>query len=330
MIAIILAGGFATRLWPLTEKTAKPLILVAGKPLISSIVESLPAEMRIIVSTNSVFADDFAQWKSRYFPGRDIEIFVEDSADEQGKKGALFATALVIRERNITEDVFLIAGDNYFGFSLSQFLEDFNQFSDAPLLAAYDIGDLERAKLFGVVVPYRSDAGKTSSPPNCIESFQEKPEYPLSTLVSTGCFVFPKGLLPDVVAFAQTSRDDLGKVFEHFLANGHRVRYFSFREKWFDIGSFSAYLEANTLLLNGKLVQEQNVRISEGAHVSGSVFLGKNVVLGENVVVENSTVLEGCTLQNCTVRNSVIGKNVVVSDVDIERKIIRDESVLMR
>lgn len=326
MKAIILAGGFATRLWPLTEKTAKPLILLAGKPMISWIVEGLPEDMEIIVSTNAVFADDFEIWREKYFPQRNITIFVEDSENEQGKKGALFATALVIQEKKITDDLLLIAGDNYFGFSLQDFIHDFQKNPEDSLLAAYDIGDIEQAKLFGVVVPQQNDVRVEAF----VKSFQEKPEVPLSTLVSTGCFAFPQKLLREIVTFAETSRDDLGKIFEYFLQKNQQIRYFSFQEKWFDVGSFSAYLEANTFLLQEQKIQEKNVAVAPDAEMSGSIFLGENVEILNNVVLENVVVLEGCTLENCEIRNAVIGKNSFISNLDINRKIIRDESFLTR
>jgi len=259
------------------------------------------------------------------------------------KKGALFATALAIQEKNIQEDVLLIAGDNYFGFSLKKFISDFKAHSNHPLLAAYDIGDKEKARAFGVVVPGASRRSKVESRKSkgitnyklritdkVVKSFQEKPEHPLSTLVSTGCFAFPKRLLPEIVDFAKTNRDDLGKIFEHFLEQGEKVRFFSFAEDWFDIGSFSAYLEASKTLMKGRMIAEENVEISEDAKISGSVFLGKNVKILKNVVLENSIVLTGSTLENCEVRNSVVGRDVFVSDVDLDGKVIRDESFLVR
>ena len=78
MKAIILAGGFATRLWPLTENKAKPLLHLKDKALISHIVEGLPQSVEIIVSTNAVFEEAFLNWAKEY-SNRSIEIFVEDS-----------------------------------------------------------------------------------------------------------------------------------------------------------------------------------------------------------------------------------------------------------
>lgn len=93
MKCIILAGGFATRLWPLTENKAKPLLHLKDRPLVSHIVEKLPKDTEIIISTNAVFEDEFKKWTEN-FKDRNIKIFVEDSEGDEMKKGALGATAL--------------------------------------------------------------------------------------------------------------------------------------------------------------------------------------------------------------------------------------------
>ena len=75
MKALILAGGFAKRLWPLTLDKAKPLLPIAGKPVISHIVEKIPPQISIVVSTNEMFAGDFSDWRASH-PQRDITIYV--------------------------------------------------------------------------------------------------------------------------------------------------------------------------------------------------------------------------------------------------------------
>jgi GTP:adenosylcobinamide-phosphate guanylyltransferase len=63
MHAFILAGGFATRLWPLTEKRAKPLLPLAGKPLLTHLLEKIPRDIPVTVSTNAAFANGFSEWQ---------------------------------------------------------------------------------------------------------------------------------------------------------------------------------------------------------------------------------------------------------------------------
>ena len=112
MQGIILAGGFATRLWPLTEKTPKPLLPLAGRPLLSHIVDKLPKNITLYVSTNLAYKDQFENWK-KDFEDRDIKIFIEDAEDENEKLGALFSVAHCISKNKIDDDLLLIAGDNF-------------------------------------------------------------------------------------------------------------------------------------------------------------------------------------------------------------------------
>lgn len=312
MQAIILAGGFATRLWPLTEKTPKPLLLLAGKPLISHITEKLPADMPIYVSVNSAFAADFHAWR-KSFPARAIKIFIENAHQEDEKLGALFSVAHCIKENKINDDVLLLAGDNYFDFAVADFL---TAYRDNPLIAVFDIGDREEAKKFGVVM------GKNG----IVECFAEKPEEPESTLISTGCSIIPRTLLADFCTYAAEHRDNLGGIFEHFLAEGVQVNYFSYQGKWHDIGSFSAFLEAHKELVGEKILEETGVQ-KKNVSFAGAVFLGANSKI-ENAQIENSVILSGAHIRNAEIRNSVIGHNVFLDGIDLGTQIIRDESFI--
>jgi len=316
MYIIILAGGFATRLWPLTEKIAKPLIPVAGKPLLNYTLEKLPESFPLIISTNRVFQNDFHEWKAKYFPHRDITIFTEDSDCESGKKGALSATAWCLQKNNITGDFVLLAGDNYFGFSFEEFftLAEYRE----PTLAVFDIKQKAEAKKFGVVVPLDSEY---------IESFEEKPENPSSCLVSTGAYIFPASIRDKLIAFSEEKNDDLGGVFEYFLKQGIKVRYFSFDDQWYDIGSFSAFMEANDQLLKGVPCIDKTLKRDKKTQIVGSCVVEENVVL-ENVFLENCVVRSGTILKNVDVRKSIIGKNCFIEETDIVGKMIRDETII--
>ncbi|MBI2117934.1 nucleotidyltransferase family protein, partial [Candidatus Peregrinibacteria bacterium] len=244
MHAFILAGGFATRLWPLTEKRAKPLLPLAGKPLLTHIVEKIPQGMPITVSTNAALAAGFAAWKETH--RRPITIVVEQTTNDADKLGALGAVTQWIHRERMVDDILLLTGDNYFGFSLKDFLDMYH--TGVPLIAAYDIGDTEKAKVFGVVTVKR-DSGNPPSTNNIVTAFEEKPKHPLSTLVSTGCSILPHETLPILVAYAREHPDDIGGIFEELLRQGTRIHCFIFDEPWFDIGSYDAYLEATRALV---------------------------------------------------------------------------------
>ena len=314
MRAILLAGGFATRLWPLTEKTAKPLLRIAGKPILSYIVEALPPDIPIIISTNTVFADDFSQWKKDIRTNRDISIFCEDTTGEEKKKGALGAVSLVLDAFGAHDDILVLAGDNLFFFDFSAFLQRANS---NPLLAAYDVRDTQKAKSFGVLVPKDE---------RYVLEFQEKPEHPKSTLVSTGALYFPAHTLSGLQTYAKKHHDDLGGVFEYFIHHQQPVEYFSFSEAWFDIGCFSAFLEAQKYILRGKQMLSGATTRGRNTY-RGSVFLAPGSIV-ENSTIENSIIETGATLRNATIRNSIIAKNATVIDAELTGVALREESFL--
>lgn len=328
---LILAGGFATRLWPLTEKLAKPLIPVAGRPLISFLVDKIPENFPIIISTNAVFAQDFEDWKQGFLAEnilnqkREISIFIEDSASETEKKGALAATALCIQKNDIQGDLVLLAGDNYFDFDFQKFFDFYDAGDNFPVLAAYDIGSKEEAKKFGVVVP---NPEKISEQGGEVLEFEEKPENPSSTLVSTGAYIFPHKYLGDIQEYSADHGDDLGGIFEFLRSKNVCIKYFSFAEQWYDIGSFPAFLEANGEILGAQKIIENSVVSDENTEISGWACIEKNVQL-ENCILENCVVREGTSLKNVSLLNCVIGKNCVLENTDFSQKIIRDNTFLV-
>jgi glucose-1-phosphate thymidylyltransferase len=304
--ALLLAGGFATRLWPLTEKRAKPLLPLAGKPLIRHIIDRIPQEIPIIISTNQVFQEDFLELK-KDFPNRDITVFIEDSTHDKAKKGALGATSLAIEACKITSPLLLIAGDNYFGFDMADFIKSY---TGNTLLASYDTKSLQTARQFGVL---EVENGR-------LMSFVEKPQDPSSTLISTGCYLFSPKHLDFIKEYAQISADNLGGIFEFLLKKKELVEVYSFSERWIDIGSFESYLEAHRVLSQGNLLDPTSV--IKNSILGKAVEIGKNSTL-ENCEVEEAIILENCHIKNARIRGCIIDKNCIIEDVDLDHKMIR-------
>ncbi|MFA5945442.1 MAG: sugar phosphate nucleotidyltransferase [Patescibacteria group bacterium] len=307
MKVLILAGGFAKRLQPLTADKAKTLLPLAGKAVISHIVENVPAHFPIIVSTNTAFENDFHEWRKLH-ADRDITVLVEPSTSEATKKGSLGAVGLAIDQFKIDEDLLIIGGDNFFSFKI----EDFMAFTqNQPALAAYDIQNVEDAKKYGVVIAEGS----------VVKSFQEKPEHPLSTLVGACFYYVPQRYLPMISELAVRLPDRIGAVFENFLEQGVESHVYTFTGYWNDIGSFRAYVDAH---------------IHAGASIAvpprfldpalGNTFAGVNHV-DETCEIKNSTIKDSIILAGARIENSKIDTCIVDHDSKIENVQLAEQIV---
>ncbi len=184
MNAVVLAGGFATRMWPLTKELPKMFLPIGESTVIDRIFTELEADDRIddvYVSTNERFAPDFeAHLADSEFDKPSLSI--EETVDEDEKFGVVGALAQLVDREGIDDDLLVIAGDNLISFDVSEFIDTFEE-RDAPTLAAYDVGSREKAKSYGLV-ELEGDR---------VVDFQEKPDDPKSTLVSIACYAFPQG-----------------------------------------------------------------------------------------------------------------------------------------
>lgn len=219
----ILAGGFGTRLYPLTIRRAKSLLEYESKPLLTHIVHKIPKSIPVLIATNKKFEHEFTLWKKTI--DREIEICYEDVCDDSHKKGAVGALQFWIVNMHIDQDLLVIAGDNYFDFNIVDFIAAYD--GKRALVAVHDIGDLRKAAQFGVVL---LEGDK-------IIQFEEKPAIPKSTLIATAIYILPRRLFSILTAFcAKGRRDNLGD-FISYLVDVDEVKAYVFTQPWFDIGN---------------------------------------------------------------------------------------------
>jgi len=229
MKCVILASGFGTRLYPLTVDRPKAFLEYKGVPLISHIVNKIPDDLSVVVTTNKRFEPDFRRWMSTL--KRQVSLCVEPVVTPEQSLGAVGSLNYVIKKNRIEDDLLVIAADNYFEFNLSEFISAFD--GRTALVAVYDVGDRNKAAGYGVV---RLDGNK-------IVEFEEKPKAPKSSLVATACWVLPSRILPSVSEFASRGRkDNLGDFITH-LVKVDSVCAYVFDELWLDIGSTEAYYD---------------------------------------------------------------------------------------
>lgn len=335
MKILILAGGFATRLWPLTENRAKPLLHLDGQSILAHILQKCtsadgderplaPDLSDIFLLTNNKFVQNFED-ELKLLDLQGINIFVEDAESDGEKLGALGAIAKLIETENISEDIMVLAGDNLLpGLDLNELVGN----SDQAILAVRDIGDLYEARKFGVVEVDREPILSVPSLPivptrKCIPvtAFAEKPENPQSTLVSTAFMFFGSDLLGTFCDFAKIEPDALGGIFPTLLEKNFEVNALLTDSDWYDVGSFETYLAAH------QSIQTETLKIGNNVFQKNNEFGGK-VYIGDDCIVENSQLINclvypGVKLKNCHVAHTVIDQDCVLENVDLNQKLVR-------
>ncbi len=239
MKAIILAGGLAKRLYPITEFVPKPLLPVAGKPIIQYTIEKLESIEkinRIYISTNDRFEKHFKNFLNCNKFKKNIKLVIDEKSEKEEKIGAVAAINFLIKKEKINEDIIIVLGDNLFDFSLIDFKEYFHK-KNSPIVAFYDIEDFGKAKNFGIA---------ELDEQNRLVNFEEKSENPKTTLVSTGCYLFPKEILSLLSAYiTDKNNPDAPGFFIKWLSERKIIHGFNFKGKWFDIGQIENYKQAN-------------------------------------------------------------------------------------
>ena len=239
MKALILAAGYATRLYPLTKSYPKPLLAVGNKPLINYILEKLVAAggiEEIIVVTNSKFIARFRKWSKPIKTKVRLTIVDDLTKSLKGRLGAIGDMYFAIQKMQIRSDLLVIGGDNLFDAGLSGFLAFTKTKAGHPVIGAYDIKDKQEAVNYGVLKLDRQGR---------VVDFQEKPACPQSTLVAMCLYYFPKNKLGLVGEYlrAGNKRDATGFYID-WLRKKEKVYGFVFPGNWHDIGDHKFYQQA--------------------------------------------------------------------------------------
>jgi len=317
MEAVVLAGGYATRLWPITRNRPKMLLPVGETTVIDRVLEQLEADDRVetvYISTNERFATDFENHVADRGYEK-VQLSVEDTTDEDEKFGVVGALAqLVDREGIEGEDLLVVAGDNVISFGMDEFI-DFFEAADAPTLAAYDVGSTELASAYGTLTVDEDDR---------VTEMQEKPENPETTLVSIACYAFPAEAVRFEEYLAGDNNPDEPGWFIQWLVDHERVAAFEFDEAWFDIGTPESYLETVAWQLDGENLVDDDATLE-------NVELGENVqVLGDAHVtdstLDNTVVFPGATIRDCEVSGSIVDRKASLDSLTLDGALVGENT----
>jgi glucose-1-phosphate thymidylyltransferase len=238
MKALLLAGGYATRLRPLTDDRAKPLLPVAERPIVDWILDKV-AEVddvdEVHLVTNARFAPAFHEW------ARDRAVVVHDdgTTSNEDRLGAIGDIVFVAdRQQWEGEDLLVIAGDNLFDFSLAEYV-DFWGSKDGSTIAVYEHPIRELVSEYSVVELDGDDR---------VVGFEEKPESPETNLIAIATYIYHRAHLALLRAYLAEGNppDQPG----HFIAWLHiraPVYGYRFGGEWLDIGNRTQLEEADSL-----------------------------------------------------------------------------------
>jgi glucose-1-phosphate thymidylyltransferase len=239
--AIVLAAGYATRLYPLTLDKPKPLLEVGGRSILDRLLAqlaSLEGLDHVYVVTNSKFAHDFRAF------GRDLgpqpfELTVVDdgTTSDETKLGAIGDLELVVRQEGIDDDLLVAAGDSIFDEPRLGELVALGRDRGAPVIAVREVDDPEQLRSYSVLAT--DDEGR-------IVSFQEKPEEPRGTLAGIALYFYPRSALPLIRRYIEEGNnpDQPGRLVEWLHT---RVPFYTSRlgGRWYDIGSMETLAAAD-------------------------------------------------------------------------------------
>jgi len=248
MKALVLAAGYATRLYPLTKNYPKPLLKVGSKYIIDYAIEklnSLDEVDEIIVVTNTKFVRHFKKWAAHVKTPKPICVVDDLSKTLADRRGAIGDMSFAVSKKRIKDDLLVIGGDNLFDGGLKGFLKYALSLEGSPLLGVYKLKSKKEGKKYGIVVLDKK---------NRIIDFQEKPQHPESKLAAMCLYYFPKKKVKLIKSYlsGKSSKTDATGFYIDWLRKKGKVYGFVFKGKWYDIGDFKYLNQAKRMFNKGR------------------------------------------------------------------------------
>lgn len=296
MEAIILAGGFGTRLRPLTYTRSKSLLPILNKPMIYYLIESLPSKVDKIILAVNYKKDQIEKYFEKNNFGK--EIIVNDEPKPLGTGGAIkFA------EKHITNQFFVLNSDIICSLKLEEML-DFHIKNKS--ISTISLWPVENVSEFGVADVQNS--GK-------VIGFVEKPkaEDAPSNFINAGAYIL-EPLVFDYINNGQLISIEK-EIFPQIIQDTSKFYGFKFKGYWMDIGRITSYINVHTFLMENKKIENFT---GTKNYINGTIkrcCLGDNIYIGRKSVLENTIIYNNSIIrENVKIDSCVIGENCVIND----------------
>lgn len=241
MKTIVIAAGYATRLYPLTEHFPKPLLKVGSQTILDRMLLDLDEIDEIdehIVVTNHKFAAHFADWQSHSHYRHGIRIIDDGTESNETRLGAVRDLLLAIDTCQVDDDILVLAADNLLTFSLRGFVDYFHEVGTSVIMCHHE-PELKKLQRTGVI---------TTDEHMRVLEMQEKPQQPLSHWAVPPFYLYSRADLPLIRSCMEhgCGYDAPGNL-AHYLVNKTTLHAWEMPGSRFDIGTLDSYEEAQQL-----------------------------------------------------------------------------------
>ncbi len=308
--AILLVGGRGTRLAPLTDAIAKPMLPVGGVPFIAhQIAQAQAAGINRIVLATSYLAQTFTDY---FGDGSDFGVELIYAVEESalGTGGAI-RNAAEFLTGSPDSSIVIFNGDVLSGHDLpGQIAAHERSKADVTLY----LTKVKDARAYGCVPCDQSGQ---------VLDFLEKMENPVTDLINAGCYIFKRSIIDQIPANKVVSVER--ETFPNLLKSGANIRGFIDNSYWLDVGTPQALLTASRDLAIGKIsspavvniindcVISPNAKIDSTAKISGGSAIGDDVTVEAGVEIIGSIISDGVQIfANAQIKNSILGRAVLV------------------
>ncbi|WP_410507590.1 sugar phosphate nucleotidyltransferase [Methanosarcina hadiensis] len=320
MKVIIPAAGAGKRLFPHTHTKPKPMVYIAGKPIIGHILDRMidlnPEEIILVIGYHK---EQIISYIDRYYKDK-FKIRYVDQEERLGLGHSVYVT----KEHSIGSEIMIALGDMIFK---SGYL-DFYKFhiENGKCSGSIGVREVEEPRKYGIV-----ELEPSSS---YIQRLEEKPENPRSNLGIAGVyFVKDTVLLFEVLDWMlQNNIQNRGEyqltdALQEMIRRGSKLKTFEV-SSWYDCGHAKSLLETNRVLLEEKQIGRVSDSVCDSVIIQ-PVDIGENVKIVNSVIGPYTSIAEDTTIENSIISNSVIGSRTHISNLNLESSIVGDDANLI-
>ncbi|MDK2831280.1 MAG: glucose-phosphate thymidylyltransferase [Methanolobus sp.] len=317
MKVIIPAAGTGTRLFPHTHTKPKPMVYIAGKPIIGHILDRMidlePEEIIVVVGYHK---DQLISYINEHY--RDI---FNITYVEQEKRLGLAHSVYITREYVNDSDIMIALGDMIFKTGYMDFYQKHNR--NKGCAGSIGVKEVEEPKKYGIVELEQNSA--------CIKKLEEKPETPASNLGIAGVYFIKDTQMLYNILENMINNDvrscgefQLTDALQEMVQLGSKLKTFEV-SSWYDCGHAASLLETNQVLL----IEKENISCnfeSVDSVIIHPVAIGDKVKINNSVIGPHASIADGTIVEDSIISNSVIGSHAYISKVNLQSSIIGDEA----